>query len=210
MAQKKTVKSENLEREYVIPLRKKFKHVARYKKTPKAVKEVKKYLARHMKIYDRDLDKIRLSKFVNEFIWARGIKNPPHKIKVKATKQGEIVRVELVDMPDKLKFKKAREEKIETDAKEKIESKKTMMQKAKESMQSRGSEAKKPSEETKEGEEKDKDADGVEDKKEEKEKKKAVQEAGKAMEKEMAKKAKHTTKIKKPAQKKVEIKQPSR
>ena len=170
------------------------------------MKEIKKYLARHMKIYDRDLDNIKLSKFVNEFIWARGIKNPPHKIKVTAKKQGEIVRVELVDMPNKLKFKKAREEKIETEAKAKVESKKTMMQKAKETMQSKGAEDKK--EEAKEQE--DKDSDGVKDKKDEKEKKKAVQEAGKAMEKEMAKKAKHTTKIKTPAEKRVEIKQPSK
>jgi large subunit ribosomal protein L31e len=205
MAEKKIVKSSNIEREYIIPLRSKFKHVARYKKTPKAVKEVKKYLARHMKIYDRDLDNIKISKFVNEFIWARGIKNPPHKIKVKAVKQGQIVRVELVDMPDKLKFKKLREEKIETDAKAKIESKKTMMQKAKETMQSKGTEPDK-----KEKESEDKDNDGVADKKEEKEKREAGREAGKAMEKEMAKKAKHTTKIKTGAQKKVEIKQPSK
>ncbi len=200
MAEKKKTKSENIEREYVIPLRSKFKHVARYKKTPKAVKEVKKHLAKHMKIYDRDLDNIKLSKFVNEYLWARGIKNPPHKIKVKASKQGQIVRVELVDMPDKLKFKKAREAKIETDAKAKVEGKKSMMQKAKETMQNKG-EDKKPEE--------DKDNDGVEDKKEEKEKKKSVQDTGKAMEKQMAKVAKHTTKIKTGAQKKVEIKQPS-
>ena len=135
-----------LEKEYVIPLRNKFKHVARYKKTPRAIKEIKKHLARHMKIYDRNLDNIKLSKFVNEYIWARGIKNPPHKIKVKAIKQGQIVRVELVDMPDKLKFKKLREEKIELDAKAKIEGKKTMMQKAKETMQNKGEE-KKPEEE---------------------------------------------------------------
>jgi len=157
-----------------------------------------------MRIYDRDLDNIKLSKFVNEFIWARGIKNPPHKIKVKAIKQGEIVRVELVDMPDKLKFKKAREEKIESDAKAKIESKKSMMQKAKETMQNRGE----TPEKGKEGEDKDKD--GVDDKKELAEKKEAVKEAGKAMEKQMAKKAKHTTKISKPGEKKIEIKQPSR
>ncbi len=205
MAEKKIAKTGNIEKEYTIPLRGKFRHVARYKKTPKAIKEVKKYLARHMKIYDRDLDKIKLSKFVNEFIWARGIKNPPHKIKVKAKKQGEIVRVDLVDMPNKLKFKKAREEKIQEDAKEKIESKKTMMEKAKETMQNKGkTEEKKPSEAE------DKDKDGVEDKKQVEEKKKAVKEAGKAMEKQMAKQAKHTTKIKTGAQKKVEIKQPSK
>ena len=43
-------------------------------------------------------------------IWSRGIKNPPHKIKVKAVMEGGIVKVELADYPEKLKYKKLREE----------------------------------------------------------------------------------------------------
>ncbi len=175
-----------IEREYIIPLRKKFQHVPRYKKTPKAIKTIKEFLVRHMKIYDRDLKKIKIDKYLNEALWFRGIKNPPHKIKVKAVKEGEIIRVELVDFSDKLKFKKLRHEKIEKKAKEGIQKKKSLMEKTKESL--------KPSEKSE-----DKDNDGVEDtlkgtsQKEIKEKQESVKEAGAKLEKEMAKKAKHST-----------------
>ncbi len=124
-------KDQDIEREYVIPLRKKFKKAVRYKKTPKAVKSIKEFLAKHMKIYDRDLNKIKLDKYLNEFMWARGIKNPPHKIKVKAIKDiNGIVKVDLVDFPDKLKFKKLRAEKVEAAALKTAEKKKTLMKKA--------------------------------------------------------------------------------
>lgn len=190
-------KKEKTEQEYVIPLRGKFQHVARYKKTPKAVKTIKEFIARHMKIYDKDLNKVKVDKYVNEYLWARGIKNPPHKIKVLAKKEGDIVKVELVDLPDKLKFKKLREEKVSKEALAKVESKKSFKEKMKEQVQG-----------TVSGKSEDKNADGVEDAKELKEKKESVKEAGEKMEKAMAKKEKHTTKVKNPAQKRVQIKQP--
>ena len=97
MAKKTEVKIEKIEREYVIPLREKCRPVPRYKKTPKAIKTIKEFLVRHMKIRDRDLKKIRLDGYLNEAVWAKGIKKPPIKVKVKAIKEGEIVRVELAD-----------------------------------------------------------------------------------------------------------------
>jgi ribosomal protein L31E len=54
MAEKKEV-TKNIEREYVIPLRNKCMTVVRYKKAPKAVKVVKEFIAKHMKVEDRDL-----------------------------------------------------------------------------------------------------------------------------------------------------------
>lgn len=111
-------KSEKIEREYTIPLRGEWAKVPRYKRANKAVKAIKEFLARHMKIYDRDLRKIKIDKYINEEIWFRGIKKPPARIKVKAIKEGEIVRVELAEMPETLKFKKAREEKREKIAEE--------------------------------------------------------------------------------------------
>src|SRR3989344_5060271 len=111
MADKKTeIQTEKIEREYIIPLRKEWMKVPRYKKAKKAVKAIREFLARHMKIRDRDLKKIKIDRYLNEEIWFRGIKNPPAKIKVKAIKEGEIVRAELSEMPEKLKFKKLREE----------------------------------------------------------------------------------------------------
>ena len=179
MVDKKT-ETKNIEREYVVPLRHKFQLVPRYKKTTKAVKTLKEFLVKHMKIRDKDLNKIKLDKSVNEYLWARGIRNPPSKVKVRAIKDGEFVKVELVELPTKIKFKKLREEKLENSAKEIAKKKKS----------------EKPAEET------DKNNDGVEDKKEVEEKKEAVVEAGQEIQKVAAKTEKHTTKTKSPKQEK--------
>jgi len=168
MVKKTETKTEKIEREYIIPLREKCRVAPRYKKTNKAVKTIKEFLVRHMKIRDRDLSKIKLDSYLNEALWARGIKNPPHKIKVKAIKEGDIVKVELVEFSKKLKAKKAREEKLKLEAMSAKEKKKALA---------------KPEEKPKEQTE--------EKKEEEKEKKEAVVEAGKELEKAAAKKAKH-------------------
>ncbi|MCX6751086.1 MAG: 50S ribosomal protein L31e, partial [Candidatus Pacearchaeota archaeon] len=173
-----------IEREYIIPLREKSRSVPRYKKTPKAVKTIKEFLARHMKVENRDLNKIKISKDLNQFLWAKGIRKHPHKIKVKAIKKGENVIVELVDYPNNLKFKKLREEKIGKEALETLDKKKTVMQKMKENMQ-------KPAEEK--IEDKDKDKDGLDDKEEAIEKEKASAESTQQFEKAQAKQAKHQT-----------------
>ena len=171
MATKET-KKEILEREYVIPLRARRMHVPGYKKTPKSIKTIKEFLVRHMKVYDRDLNKIKLDRYLNEYIWSRGIKNPVHKVKVKAIKEGvgegEIVRVELVELPTKLKFKKERKERIEKQGAEKSSKKK----------------AENPVEEKDEKKEE-----------EEKEKKEAVVEAGEQFEKSKHTQEKHETKL---------------
>jgi len=173
MAKKTETKVEKIEREYVIPLREKCRVVPRYKKTPKAIKSVKEFIAKHMKVYSRDLNQIKLDMYLNEALWSRGIRKPLYKVKVKAIKEGDIVRVELVDYPDKLKFKKLREEKAEKAAEE--AGKKKKAKKVEET----------PKEEKTEEEKK-------EDQVEEKEKKSAVVEAGAEMEKSTAKKVKHT------------------
>ncbi|MFC1710719.1 50S ribosomal protein L31e [Nanoarchaeota archaeon] len=172
-------KADRIEREYIIPVRKKVKVVPRYKRANKAIKTVKEFLARHMKVRDRDLNKIKLDKYLNQYIWMRGIRNPPMKIKVKAVKEGDIVRAELIDLPDKFKFEKLREEKIEKAAAEAIQKKKTLMEKAKEAAKGTAPAAK-PSEQTEE------------EKAEEKEKAKAGAEATAQMEKAAAKQAKHS------------------
>jgi large subunit ribosomal protein L31e len=165
-------KSDRVEREYVIPLREKCRPVPRYKKANKAVKSIKEFLARHMQIRDRDLSKIKLERSLNEAIWQRGIRSPPHKIKVKAIKEKDIVRVELVDYPAKIKFRKLREEKREKAGKEVAESKKSILEKAKEAREKKPEESK-------------------EEKEEQKEKAKAVEEAGLQLEKSAAKQIKH-------------------
>ena len=179
-----TKKSDKLEREYTIPLRKRWKHVARYKKTNKAVKSVKEFLVRHMKVRDGDLNKIKLDKLLNEYLWARGIKNPPAKVKVKATKDGDLVRVELSKMPEDLKHKKKRLEARNKKAEAIVESKKSTMDRLKE-MRDQKPEKSSESETTE-----------AEAAKEKEEKKAAVVETGAKVEKEAAKMAKKETKSK--------------
>jgi large subunit ribosomal protein L31e len=159
------------EREYTIPLRKEWRKVPRYKRANKAVKAIKEFMARHMKIYDRDLSKVKIDRSLNEELWFRGIKKPPARIRVKAFRDGEIVRVQLSEMPEKLRFKRLKEEKREKKADE---------------MAKKGPKA---------GEqEKKEEKISEEQKHEEKEKKAAAIEAEGIIEKQFAKEAKHRTK----------------
>ena len=166
MAKKTETKTETIEREYVIPLRRECNKVVKHRRANKAVKAIKEFIVRHMKIRDRDLNKVKIDRFLNEEVWFRGIKKPASRIKVKAIKEGGIVRVELAELPQSLKFKKAREDKRD----KKAEGTKKVVEK------------KEPKEE--------KSEEKVE---EEKEKVKSVMEAGKEMEKAAAKQAKHMT-----------------
>lgn len=182
---------EKLEREYVIPLRNKWKRVPRYKRANKAVKAIKEFLAKHMKIRDRDLKKIKIDRYLNEEIWFRGIRKPPSRIKVKAVKENDVVKAELYELPEKLKFKKAREDKREAKAVEEIKPKELPPIPEEKTKESKEEGVKK--EDSKEEELKEKDS--KEKKKvEEKEKKAAVVEAGEKRSKAAAKQAKHQTK----------------
>jgi len=176
---KETKTEEKLEREYTIPLRHRWSIVPTYKRANKAVKSVKEFLVRHMKIRDRDLNKVKIDKYLNETLWFRGIKHPPSKIKVRAIKEGDIVRVEAVTMPQSITFKKLREERLINESKEVVKKKK----------------AEKP-------EEKVEEIKTEEQKVEEKEDKTSTIEAGKEIAKEEAKKAKHETKVQSPKQEK--------
>lgn len=99
-------KTDKIEREYIIPLREKCRSVPRYKKANKAVKSIKEFLVRHMKIRDRDLKKVRLDMTVNETVWARGIRSPPHKIAIKAVKENGIVVVSIPVLSKKIAARK--------------------------------------------------------------------------------------------------------
>ncbi len=109
-----------LEREYIVPLRKEWLKVPEYKRASKAVKALKQFIAKHMKIYDRDLRKIKIDQILNNEIRFRGMRKPPAKIKIRAKKyDNDIVRVELVDIPAHVKFARLKQEKEKADIKEK-------------------------------------------------------------------------------------------
>ena len=104
MTEKEKKVEKSLERTYIIPLRKEWLKVPVYKRAKKAIKAIKEFLSRHMKLYDNDLRKVKIGRWLNEEIWKQGIKKPASKISVKAIKydSGE-VHVELLTLSEKAK-----------------------------------------------------------------------------------------------------------
>ena len=81
-----------IERIYTVPLGRAW-IAQKYRRAEKAIFVLKQFTERHMKPTD-----IIIDPSVNEAIWARGIKSPPRKIRVKMTKDNEgIVLVELAE-----------------------------------------------------------------------------------------------------------------
>jgi len=70
------------ERVYTIPLRI-VKNVPVYRRSDRAMAEVRKYLARHMKTPAED---VKIDQSLNEVIWARGDRKPPTRVRVRAVK----------------------------------------------------------------------------------------------------------------------------
>ncbi len=112
-----------LEREYIIPLRREWLKVPKYERTGRAIKTIKKFIARHMKIPDRELKKVKLDVFFNNELWFRGRKNPPSRIKVKAKKENDIVKLDFVEIPEHIRFIKQKLERRHKEAEKKPEPK---------------------------------------------------------------------------------------
>ena len=168
MAEKETTKVQTLEREYIIPLRNEWRKVANYRRTGRAIKFIKEFIAKHMKVPDRDVSKVKLDIYLNQEIFFRGRKKPPAKIKVKAKRDGDLVKVELAELPKHIRFLKQKHEKKH-----------------------------KPSEKTKEApKEEKKEEKTEEEKKEEKEKEQSVAEQKEQFTEQQTKAQKHTTKVK--------------
>jgi ribosomal protein L31E len=110
------------EREYVVPLRREWLRVPSYMRATRAVKALKKFIAKHMKVYDRDLRKIKVDIYLNNEIRFRGMKHPPAKIKVKASKTADgVVRVYLANVPKVVEYKIAREARLKSEGLKKAE-----------------------------------------------------------------------------------------
>jgi large subunit ribosomal protein L31e len=72
------------EKVYTIPLRHVWVVTPRGKRAPRSVRDVRDYVARHMKA-----DEVAISNDINSALWARGINKPPRKITVRAVKDKE-------------------------------------------------------------------------------------------------------------------------
>ena len=168
MAEQKTPK---LEREYTIPLRRFWVNVPHYERTGNAIKTIKKFIAKHMKVADRDIKNVKLDVHFNNELWFRGRASPPAKVKVKAVKEGDIVKVDFIEVPQYVKFNKAKLEK-------------------------RHAAAEKEAKPSKPAKEEKKEEKTEEQKKDESEKGKAVAEQNTQVAEQQAKTQKHLTKAK--------------
>lgn len=76
------------EKTYTIPIAKLGYATDRGHRAPKAIRDVRKYVSRHMRA-----DEVSISSEINEAIWERGINKPPRKIVVRAVKDkdGKVV-----------------------------------------------------------------------------------------------------------------------
>lgn len=79
------------EKVLVLNMRKLLVEKPRWKRTTTATRILRKFLERKLKT-----DKIKIDSELNRFIWSRGAKNPPMKIRVRAAKEGEVFKVYLV------------------------------------------------------------------------------------------------------------------
>ena len=93
------------ERIYTVPL-KEARNAQRYRRSEKAMMVLKAFAVRHMKA-----GTVKVDAAVNAAVWARGIKSPPHKIRVKMTKDDEgLVTITMADVDPKVEARKARAE----------------------------------------------------------------------------------------------------
>ncbi|MDY6865155.1 MAG: 50S ribosomal protein L31e [Halobacteriota archaeon] len=77
---------------YTIPLRT-AKRVPRWKRSKRAVTEVRLFLSRHTKAED-----IKIDPAISERIWERGAEKPPSRIRVKVTKDDDgVVEAKLAE-----------------------------------------------------------------------------------------------------------------
>ncbi len=94
--------AEETERIYVIPLKKKYFPASNA--APTAIKRVKQYINRHMKVEEND---IWIDESLNNAVWSKGKYKMPSKIRVKAVRfEDGVVEVYLPE----LEFEKSRRE----------------------------------------------------------------------------------------------------
>ena len=102
-AEKKELEEEIVEEKfYTIPLGKAWIS-PRKKRAPKAMRIIRRFIEKHMKIRteaegEEEAEFLVVSNEVNEKIWSRGIEKPPRKIKVRAAKDKKgVITVHLAE-----------------------------------------------------------------------------------------------------------------
>ncbi len=100
------------EKIFTIPLREAYKK-ANNKRTPYAARLVRAYLKTHTKA-----NIVKMGQHLNEELWKRSIAKPPRRVRVKAIREGDVVKAELMGY-DYVEFK-AQPKKERKDMKERL------------------------------------------------------------------------------------------
>ena len=88
-------RTEELEREYVVPLRPSQHQPSRRRRAGHALETVRRFVARHMKGAH---EQIWIDPRLNEFIWERGIQHPPSQVRIKAIRfEDGLIEVDLLE-----------------------------------------------------------------------------------------------------------------
>lgn len=86
---------EAIENIYTIPFYPQLNKTPAYKRTPRAIRLLKEFILKHTKV-----DFVIIDEGLNEFMWKRGIRKPPRKVKVRAivetVEEDKIATVELI------------------------------------------------------------------------------------------------------------------
>ena len=153
MAKKEEKPKIVLERVYNVPLRKEFQKVGKWRRTEKAVSALRKFIVKNMKS-----ENVVIGKYANQLLWKNGIKNPPHHIKVIATKDEKgKVTVELTELTGKAKREIEKEKGLKKKKEEKEAEKKKKEEEAKKAEEAKKKKEEKVEEVKKEKEEKAKE-----------------------------------------------------
>ncbi len=91
----KARRTEELEREFTIPLRASHRQPSRRRRAGHAVKTIERFITRHMRGQPED---VWIDPRLNEFLWERGIQHIPHHVRVKAIRfEDGLIEVDLVE-----------------------------------------------------------------------------------------------------------------
>ena len=85
------------ESELIVPLRNAW-NITRYKRAPRAMQIIREQVIRHLKV--REDEELYIDEEVNEYIWKRGIENPPRKVMLL------VIRHDEPDIPVEVKLVK--------------------------------------------------------------------------------------------------------
>jgi len=96
------------EKIFTIPLRKDWLKAPRYKRGKRAIHSLRDYLSKHLK------KEVRIGKYLNSEIWARGNRKPPARVKIRIEEDKDKLTAELINAPREIKKEEKKKGKLET------------------------------------------------------------------------------------------------